>query len=295
MTRDPSDPLPLVELKQHLLLFVEQPPGPKSARKVYDIWQSYCGDVFRKYKSTLPVSFLEDWTQGTRRNFEQVLLPALRTQAEWGYGLADGKPVDAWLFMFHGFRPVSEPGMASFYRFEFDWQVNSAFLRGLAEILLQEVPFLSGYGGYFLQGRPGTRHAGTSYDRIFALAMRYWGLEVEDIELTAAQMKKGYKCVNWLTMIGAPFYAEHRTAINQAKSVAPDYVESPLGTLLQASDAPLMLDRNRVANMDGYVAIARALLPLQITEHDDFPGKRWSDDDATMAWIRRFTDERGVV
>jgi len=288
MTEDRGDLVPLVELKQHLVIFVKDPPGPKSARIVYDSYLSYCGDIFKKYKSTFPGAFLEEWTPEVRRHFEQKLLPALRARAEWGYGFSDGKPQDSWLFMFHGFRPFQEPNMASFYRFEFDWQVGATFLRGFADHLIQELSFLSGYGGYFLQGRPGSKYAVASYDRIFALAMRFWGCEVTDIELTAEQMKKGYKCVNWLTIIGEPFRSRFRTEMEKAKSVAYDYAETQFGTLLQATESPLLGDRNRFARMDGYVEIARALLPIQITEHGSFGGNRWTDEN-TIAWIRRFT------
>ena len=294
MTEDRDDPVPLVELKQHLIVYVNGPPGPKSARKIYDFYLSYCGDRFKVYKATLPGSFLEEWTPDARQHFEQKLLPDLRVKAEWGYGFSDGKPRDSWLFMFHGFRPFQEPEMASFYRFEFDWQVSPAFLRGFAERLVQELSILSGYGGFFLQGRPGSEYDVASYDRIFALAMRYWGCEVVDVELTAEQMKKGYKCVNWLTIIGESFRSGFRTEMEKAKSVAYDYVESGFGTLLQATETPLLGDHNRLERMDGYVEVAKALLPLQITEHQSFGGNRWTDEN-TMAWIRRFTHPHEIA
>lgn len=288
MTGDRTDPVPLVELKQHLVFFVKDPPGPRSARLVYDAYLSYCGDVFTKYRSTYPSAPLKDWTPGERQRFEQSLLPALRTKTDWGYGFTDGKPVDSWLFMFHGFRPFQQPHMASFYRFEFDWQVKPSFLRQFADIFIHMIPFLSGYGGYFFQVRPASKYGVASYDRMFALAMRYWGCEATDIEQTAAQMKKGYKCVNWITMIGEPFYAEFKTQIDEAKSVAYAHSESPFGTLIQAAERPLIGDRNRLANLDGYFQIAKALLPIQITEHSAFGGNRWTDEN-TLAWLRRFT------
>ena len=293
MTRDPDDSIPLVELKQQLVVFVDGPPGPRSARKVYDLYLDYCGDRFDVFKPTWPGAFLREWSPEARARFEQELLPELRARSEWGYGFSEARPRDAWLFMFHGFRPFQEPGKASFYRFEFDWRVNPAFVRGFAERLLQVQPVLSGYGGYFLQGRPGSKHSASSYDRIYTLAMRYWGCEVVDVELTAEQMKKGYKCVNWLTIIGDPFRAKFGREMDKAKAVAYAAVETESGTLLQAAPGPLLGDRNRGGRLDAYVAIAEALLPLQITEHESFGGNRWTDEN-TMAWIRRFTHPEEV-
>jgi hypothetical protein len=294
MTADREDPIPLVELKQHLVIFVPDPPGPRSARMVYDIYREHCGDVFKTFKSTFYGAFLKDWTPDTRLDFEQRLLPDLRSRLDWGYGFSDGKPRDSWLFMFHGFRPFQEPDKASFYRFEFDWEVHSGLVRDLADRLMRELSFIWWYGGFFLQGRPGSKHAVESLDRVFALAMRYWGCEVEDIEATAEQMKKGYKCVSWLTLIGEPLRSRFRDEINRARSVAHDSFESQSGVLLQAAVEPSLMDRNRLADIRGYGQIAQALLPLQIIEHESFGGNRWTEEN-TVAWLRRFTRQSAVV
>lgn len=289
MTSDPNEPIPLVELKQQLVIFVENPPGPKSARMVYDTYLRHCGDIFKVYKSTFPYAMLDEWNNESKRNFEEEQLPNLRQYSDWGYGFSDNKAVDSWLFMFHGFRPFREPDCASFYRFEFDWQVEPRFLRKLTEDLINQVPLLSAYAGYFIQWRPSSNYELASLDRSFAYAMRDWGCEMVDVQLTAKEMKHGYKCVNWLTVIGEPLRAKSPTAVEHAKSVAYDHLETSSATLLQAAERPLLGDRNRLADLDGYVKIATALLPLQIKKHEGFGGDRWTDEN-TMKWIRRFTD-----
>jgi len=119
--------------------------------------------------------------------------------------------------------------------------------------------------------------------------MRYWGCEVVDVELTAAEMMKGYKCVNWLTLIGEPFRSKFPEQLARARSDAYDSEESRHGLLLQSSERPLLGDRNRLANLDGYAKIAEALLPLQIKEHADFFGDLWTEEN-TLTWLRRFTE-----
>jgi hypothetical protein len=289
LTGDANDPVPLVELKQHFVLFVSDPPGPTSARRVYDLYRSLCGDRFAVFKSTFPYAPLRDWTPEAREHFETTLLPDLRNRAEWGYGFSDGKPRDSWLFMFHGFRPFQEPDKASFYRFEFDWQVDPAFLRGFVEAVCEEVPCLTGYAGYLLQGRSGMSRERASYNRLYALAWRYYGCEVTDVEATAKRMRVGYKCVNWLTVIGEPFRSQFRSELELAGSVAFDAVDGSKATVLQAAERPMLGDRNRAERLPGHSAIARALLPLQIKEHASFGGDRWTEE-SVMAWLRRFTD-----
>lgn len=294
MTDDPKDPIPLVELKQHLVIFVEEPPGPVSARRVYDLYLRNCGDLFRIYKTTFEGPLAQDWDRAARERFERDELPVLRQTVDWGYGFSDDKPRDSWLFMFHGFRPTEIPEKASFYRFEFDWDVDPAFLRSFARQMSHEVEFLSGYAGFFLQGRPHSEYETESFDRIFALAMRFWGCEVVDVELTAAEMTKGYKCVNWLTLIGEPLRSKFPEQIARARDVAYGSEESRHGVLLQASERPLLGDRNRMVDMEGYAKIAEALLPLQIKDHAEFYGDLWTEQ-KTMAWLRRFTQTYRVV
>src|SRR5262249_53898878 len=136
---DPAVDLPLAELKQHLLLFVESPPGPKTARAVYELYFRTFGDRFRSYASTSAGRLLRPWSPGARRDFESHELTNLRQHEDWGYVFADDQKVDSWLFMFHGYRPFSEAGKASFYRFEFDWQVPSARLLEFALQVLKRI------------------------------------------------------------------------------------------------------------------------------------------------------------
>lgn len=291
LSPNPDDPIPLVELKQELVIFVKDPPGPKSVRTVYDSYLTQCGDRFTAYKSTSPGWILQEWTGYSRKHFEQKLLPDLRLRTDWGYGFSDNKPTDSWLFMFHGFRPASEPDCASFYRFEFDWQVSPKFLRQFTETLAGLFPLLSAYAGYFIQWRPSTSYARLSLDRAFAYAMRYWGCDMVDVELTAQEMNHGYKCVNWLTVIGEPFRSQAPAVLEKAKLAAYDYFETPFATLFQAAAKPVLGDRNRLTDLEGYTRLAEALQPIQIQRHEAFGGDRWTEE-ATLAWLRRFTSSK---
>ena len=147
---DPKVELPLVELKQHLLLFVDSPPGPKTARLVYDLYLRTWGDRFRSYKSTWEGDLRHDWSPAARRRFETDELPELRRYDDWGYAFSDKRPRDSWIFTFHGYRPDSQRGKASFYRFEFDWQLEAEGLLAFTQAVLEIVRCVSGYAGLLL-------------------------------------------------------------------------------------------------------------------------------------------------
>lgn len=292
-TPEPGDRVPLVELKQYLTFFVDAPPGPVTARRVYDLGLSYFGSSFKVFRSTAPGSALEPWTSAARAHFETILLPQLRQTQTWGYAFSDSRAHDSSLMMFHGFRPASEPDMASFYRFEFGWHADPDLVRSLALDLMEEIQFLSGYGGYFLQGRPGTRHTIPSSERVYALAQRYLGCDVQDLDCTAEVMKTGYKCLSWLTALGACWQERFGQALSDAKRAAFAHVDRPSGVLLELGSAPTLGDRNRRDDLSVYQAVAQALLPLQVRKHGAFWGTRWTPEN-TMAWLYRFAPRHPV-
>lgn len=288
ITGDPDDIFPLLELKQHLILYSDTPPGPKTARAAYDLYTARFGDRISEYKSTADGKILQDWTPEAQAQFEAVLLPALRTKNDWGYRFWDGRGVDSWQFLFHGYPPVSEPDMAGVFRFEFPWDIPAEVLLEFTLAILRVVPCLSGTAGYHLQGQALTMNENRSYDAMFGMAHRYWGAEAQNLDVTLRHARSGYKCVNWLTLIGGALRQRDPAAVARAQALASAVVESPHTTLLQIGPRPRLIDRNRRDAFDDYTAVAEALLPLQITEHDAFGGDLW-DDDNTLRYLRRFT------
>ena len=281
-----DDGRPLIELKAGLCVYLEDAPGPSTARVVYDLYLRHCGDRIRVYRSTAPSSPRIDWNARSRERFEKIELPDLRQHDDWGYVFSDEQPTDSWLFMFHGYRPVSEAGKASFYRFDFDWQVDQAFLVEFARELADRVPCLSGFGGYYFQGR--LAHQRPSFDRMFALAHRYWGVEAHNLDVSVNHMLTGYKSANWLTIIGDQFRNAYPERMALARDAAVAFYDGRHASVLQAEAAPGFGDRNRRERLPGYEAVAKALLPMQIHQHGPFGGDLW-DEDNTMRYIRRFT------
>jgi hypothetical protein len=291
---DPASGQPLAELKQHLLLFVDSPPGPRTARAVYDLYLQTWGDRFRIYLPTTMGRLPRDWSPAARQRFEISELPDLRQHEDWGYVFSDNQTTDSWLFMFHGYASASEPGKASFYRFEFDWQLPPERLVEFARAVLEIVKCVSGYGGYIFQGQPRGPYGRSSFDAVYRWAWRYWGVDVQDLDVTVSHMLDGYKCPSWLTIIGERLAQRNPAAVRTAEGAALKAIPTPGGVILQAGPVPILGDRNRLEPLDAYEAIARALEPLQVTQHAKFGGSLWTDA-RTMAWLRRFTDPRGFA
>lgn len=278
---------PLVERKMGLVLWLDEPPSPRLARSVYDIYMHRCGERVRGFCSTAPGSLVLPWTTATRQTFEDKKLPALRRHRDWGYGFADDQEVDSWLFMFHGARPQSEPDRASFFRFDFPWDIDPAFLLELALAVAGVAPYRSGFAGPYFQIR--IQEEAPSLDHMYALARRYWGIEAHHLDVTSWHMRHGIKCVNWLTLIGAPLIAAHPDELRRARAAAFAAHETRYGLVLQAEERPRVIDRNLNEPLGGYAAVAGALRPLQVEDHAGFGGDRWTDDE-TRRYLRRFTD-----
>ena len=279
-----DDGKPLCQLKLSLVLYLDYSPGPKRAKRVYDQYMDRFGTHIRVFQSTTP-GFPDDWNSQTRARFEGQQLPDLQKLNAWGYAFTDGKEIDYHMFMFHGYRPVTEAGKASFFRFEWPWNWDSQEISAFASSLADTVPFLSGTGGYIISARPFDKHA---YGRMYALCRRFWGLEAWNLDLTVNFMRDGYKCPSWLTLIGNRLL-EQKPDANAALASIESYASRKThGIIFQSRERPEFIDRHRVEPFAGETTIGNALLPLQIKEHDDFGGPAW--DGNTMNWLYRFTN-----
>jgi hypothetical protein len=276
---------PVYELKFGMIFYTAYPPGPKRARAVFDLYMAKYGNRIRRYVSTSPGDIVDDFVLSMVPQFQARLLPELRKKQVWGYGFDDGKEFDGLLFMFHGFRPVSQPGRAGFFRFEFRWNVDPMEVRQLAIDINQLIPYESGFAGYFF--KPAIDES-SAYDAMYAVTRRFWGIEAWNLEVSASHVLEGYQSVNWLTLIGESLRQRDQAAVERAKQRATAFFESPNGTILQAAERPLLGDQNRSEPMPGYVGIAEALQPLQLTQFGSFGGERW-DPTSSLSWIRRFT------
>lgn len=277
---------PIHELKFGLVLYTDSPPGPRRAAAVFDLYVGRYPGRLQRHLSTAPGSDIEYWDSNTEQLFRTRLLPNLRKTATWGYAFDDGREIDNHLFMFHGYRPVTQAGKASFFRFEFPWNVDPDEVRRLAVDVATLVPFSSGFAGWFC--KPSTELV-AAYDEMYAVCRRFWGIEAWNLDMTVDYVLDGYLSVNWLTLIGDGLRRRDPEAVAAAERAATWSWSGPHGVILQAGDQPVLGDQNRQEPMPVHQAVAQALAPLQLQQLDTFGGDKW-DEYNSLAWARRFTD-----
>jgi hypothetical protein len=252
---------------------------------VFELYDIRFPGRIRRYVPTVPGSIPRKWTPQVAQQFRAQMLPDLRKGPVWGYGFDDGQPEDEYLFMFHGFRPVTEKGMASFFRFEFPWNVDQGEVRQFAADVASLVPFENGFAGFFL--KPAIDRD-ASYDAMYAICQRFWGVEAWNLNVAAEYVLDGFAGVNWLTLIGESLRSRAPEAVEEGKRAAVAFYETQNGIILQAAPQAQLGDRNRQESMPGYASIAQALEPLQVTTFGSFGGEKW-DEENSLSWLRRFT------
>jgi hypothetical protein len=204
------------------------------------------------------------------------------------FHLWDGQPTDSWSFHCYRIPKTRESPPAAFYRFLIPTSADPTHLRRVAEAVAEGLPMLSGHGGYVLL-YDGTRLAG-SFDRIYPLARRYWGPDVEHLNSTIRLMRGGIKGISWLTLIGQDFLEKvgGRAPLEALADGETRVTVGRGGVLIVAGPVPDWLDQNRPGpEMSRYQRIARALERVFLPAFPDLPG-RFAAEGNSAAWFRRF-------
>jgi hypothetical protein len=283
-----DDPVPILELKQRVVLYLPSAPGPATARKLYDCYVESFGSSIDVYRSTVPGDIPERWTEAARLDFETRQLPQIRERLVWGYIFGMARPVGARSFLFHGFRPSTESGCASIARFDFEWDFDPAQLRAFMVRVLGQVECVSATAGYVLNPDDGD-HGAQAYRLMFAWAMRYVGAQAQHLEADVVGALQAIPCIGWLTFIGPDLLARQPGAVQAARAVAHASAEIGGGVLIQVEPALRTIDRNRREPLGNYAAVARALLPLQAVAYEAFDDDLW-DEQRVALYQHRFTE-----
>ena len=292
MSEDPDHPGSLLEGKSRVVLYLDSPPGPDSARRLYELYMGRYGGAITQFRSTAFGDFPEEWTAQARNRFEHQQLPGLRQRLDWGFMFGSERLVDAPVFMFHGSRPASEPGRASIVRCDFAWNFDPDELRLFCGLVLQQVECVCGTAGYVVaQGESDS--AADESGLMFAAAMRYWGAEAQDMDVSLDCTLEGFPCVSWLTVVGPNLRAKNPDALDRARAAAYSSFEVSGHVIIQAEERPRLIDRNRREPLGNYPAVAKALLPLQAKNHPSFNDEPW-DEDLTRRYLHRFSDPQGL-
>ncbi len=172
-------------------------------------------------------------------------------------------------------------------------KADPALLHEMAREIAASVPIHSGHGGLAFTYQPYRKI--DAFEIIYALARRYWGIDVEDLNASARSTGEFLKTISWLTLLGRGLFS---AAINRLDGLSEDIDfarhNERLGTVVRVGSVPDEFDVNRPTT-DAYYRLARRLEPALPTEHPAFEGTGFGRHDATVRWMRRFADPERLV
>jgi hypothetical protein len=101
---------------------------------------------------------------------------------------------------------------------------------------------------------------------------------------------QGVKGANWLTLLGpeAAAVVDSAGGLLLPEGIAVD--RKARAVVIRAGERPDPGDRHSGRFPELYAAVERAILPAKVKEHGEFAG-RFGDEEETMAWLNRLTDQ----
>lgn len=235
---------------------------------------------------------------GVARPYLEPVRKRIRAGRAFEIQYWDGRSIDdvkgSWSFSCRRVH-LQASGHHSFVRVLIPLQSDPGILTALAGALAKHVALYSGHAGLTFAYDPWLKEA--AFNHIYAQARRYWGIDIEDLNATLLQMKKGIKGVSWLTLLGQAYMADSRiqsalAALGNRTDVVVE--RRAMATLLLAGAQPVAGDQHRPDNtLAPYIAIAQALQPLMVSTHPDFSGEKFVRNGNTTGWLNRFVDPGG--
>ncbi len=204
-------------------------------------------------------------------------------------------PRGSWSFSCHRVHR-RDSGLHSAVRVLVPLETDVGVLVALARNIVDNVEIISGHGGLTFAYDPWQRIA--AFDHIYAQAKRYWGIDIENLNLTVPVSNSGIKTVSWLTLFGEGLSAVDASWTKLVRSCASlgsiDIVRGRRGYLMRVGSEPNAEDMNRPETVnDAYFEASRLLEPLFLREHPRFSGRLFFENANTIEWIHRFINPLG--
>jgi len=149
-----------------------------------------------------------------------------------------------------------------------------------------------GYGGLGIIQSPNGMVMHQHEPAVYAAARRFLGLEFDDPVLHLPYVEQGIKGINWLTVLGREMLDRLGGLGALRRNLSPQVrvLEYDKGVVIQAGKRPELADRNRQIFPALYAEVAKAVLPIRITEHRAFQhaGAARFTRETSEEWLRRF-------
>ena len=151
--------------------------------------------------------------------------------------------------------------------------------------------YLNGFAGFGLVYNDLGELSTDAEQRLFALGMRYPGLDLQSPSNSSFVVQSGLKCVNWLTFVGDRLAAGAGLKLIEGTKGDLQIRRQNHGWMIQAGAAPCIGDVNRQSSCPVYAQAGRLLAPVRALSHPAFildeklpMGSR----ERTDLWLSRF-------
>ena len=222
----------------------------------------------------------------------------LRGDRAFEVGYWDGREIDdpegSWSMRCHRIK-LRSSGLHGFVRLMMPVDIDGALVARAATSLASNLRFFSGHGGLVFAQDPWLSE--DAFDQVYALARRFWGVDIDDMNDTLPLMTSAIKGVSWLTLVGSELLSDALlTEVGAALADRPavKVFKAQQGLVIAAGDHPNVLDQHRPdATQMAYREVAHALADWFLSDHVDFPGERFITNGNTVGWLRRFLEPGG--
>lgn len=230
---------------------------------------------------------------GVRRPYLEPVRNRVRSQREFHLQIWDGMEQGSTHFNIGSVDVDDPPGSASFVRMCFPLDTDPEALADIAEKLADSVDFISGHGGLALLYDAWNKY--DSFTHHYALARRWWGLDLEDLNVTLPWMNTSIKGAQWLTLVGHQFVHDFALEPEFGRFSSGVTVRSKhKGVVIRAGQEPLAGDQHAVApGLDAYEEVALALQRCTVDPPEEFTGDGFMANANTQGWFHRFFDPTG--
>lgn len=201
-------------------------------------------------------------------------------EARYWDGVSPDDPGCTWSFEIRGLR-LKSSGLHVFVRLLLPLDSEPSLIATTAKRIANLVPFTSGHGGFVFGFDP--RFVGDAFIEVRHLSKRYWGVDIENLNLTLPLMKERLKPPCWLYMLGKQF--DHLD-IHPLTALDASVDTSIHGQVCILSEKPSLLDRNRQEGpFESYLRLSEIIAPYLMLNVGAFPS---FDVDQTNSWMIRF-------
>ncbi len=241
----------------------------------------------------------------TSRDILSYLLSPMPEQSDeaWAFFWHGGeKPEDASEFKIFGFgQPnYAEADSLSFLTITLPrtWALEKRNL--IFKLILSwsnRLQPLHGYAGIGIVEAAADGLAANNEHRVYAIAMRHAGLEVDYPMDHCLNVAKKIKGGSWITVLSQFFIDQLDGVASIKKNLGEPFrvVEYSGGGIIIAGAGPEIGDSNRRVDTPCYRTLARVLKPIRITSHSSIGRSMedWFSADKFEAWLQRFDELHG--